>query len=105
MNNNKCSFIPHKFKLANKTHKVILDEEYLRDNKLWGEADFDDYIIRLCHRDHTNKILSKSTKGKVFYHELVHEILNSMGEHELNENETFVDKFGCLLYEYEKTKK
>lgn len=105
MNNNSCSFIPHKFKLRNKTIKVVIDDDYLKDEKLWGEADFTELIISLCHRSYDNKILDKATKGKVFYHELVHQILNSMGKHKLNEDEDFVDKFGCLLYEYEKTKR
>lgn len=43
--------------------------------------------------------------GSAYCHELVHTILNSMGEEKLNSNEKFVDLFGNLLYQVIKTSK
>ena len=43
-------------------------------------------------------------KEKTFFHELVHMILDAMGQDELNRNEDFVDAFAELWYEFEKTK-
>lgn len=51
------------------------------------------------------KISSKEdVKQHTFYHELTHAILYVM-EHELAEDEDFVNKFSDLLYQFEKTKK
>lgn len=105
MNNNKCSFIPHNFKLNKKVYNVIIDDDYLKNEKLWGEADFTNREVILCHKDYKKRVLTKEIKGKVFYHELVHQILEAMKRDDLNEDEDFVDEFGCFLYEYEKTKK
>ena len=42
---------------------------------------------------------------QTLYHEVIHSILDTMGEHELNKNEKFVQGFSVLLYQFEKTKK
>lgn len=96
--------IPEKFRLNKKTIRIIIDDDYCKDEGLWGEADFTEMIITLCHRTPKGKILKKSDKEKTFYHELVHHILNSMGREELSYDEDFAVKFADLLYEYEKTK-
>ncbi len=48
-----------------------------------------------------NKDLKQSESSKVntFYHELVHTILGTMGEFELNDNEKFVNTFASFLTE------
>ena len=48
--------------------------------------------------------LEESAKEQTFYHELVHAILDELGEHELSNNERFVQSFSVLLYQFEKTK-
>lgn len=40
---------------------------------------------------------SDTSKKNTFYHELVHSILQTMGEHDLNENEKFVCCFAGFL--------
>ena len=42
---------------------------------------------------------SQSSKENTFYHELVHSILRTMGETELNDNERFVCCFAGFLTE------
>lgn len=42
---------------------------------------------------------SYGSKKNTFYHELVHTILQTMGESELNENEKFVCSFSSFLCE------
>lgn len=106
---NGSILIPEKFKLNKKVIQVIVDDDYCNDEKLWGEADFTQRIITLCHRTKSlkypkGKVLSKATKERTFYHELVHHILNNMGQEKLSYDEDFVDEFACKLYEYEKTK-
>ena len=44
--------------------------------------------------------LSEQLTQQVFFHELVHAVLHSMAEHDLNNNEKFVDVFGSLLQQF-----
>ena len=101
---NGSILIPTSFRLKGKKIRVIINDDYCKEGKLWGEADFIGNIITLCHRTHKGNVLKKSLKEKTFYHELVHHILSAMEEEELMYNEDFVEKFACLLYQYEKTK-
>lgn len=102
---NGSFLIPASFHLNKKKIEVIVDDDYCKEENLWGEADFTLGIITLCHRTNKGKVLSKIDKEKTFFHELIHQILNSMEEEDLSYNEQFVDKFSLLLYEYEKSKK
>jgi len=101
---NGSILIPEKFKLNGKTIEVIIDNEYCQQENLLGEADFTDKIITLCDRSKGHK-LSKIEKEKVYYHELVHMILDAMGKDVLKYNEDFVDRFSLLLWEFEKSKR
>lgn len=101
---NGSILIPEKFKLNGKTIEVIIDNDYCQDEKLLGEADFTDKIITLCDRFDGQK-LSKNAKEKIYYHELIHMILDAMGKNVLKYDEDFVDRFAILLHEYEKTKR
>jgi len=42
---------------------------------------------------------------QTLYHEVIHSILDTMGEYELSKNETFVQNFSVLLHQFVKTKK
>lgn len=101
---NGSFIIPSLFKLGGKKVTVIIDDDYCRDDKLWGEADFTERIITLCHKDWKTRVVKKSDKEKTFFHELVHQILHSM-DHKLKWDEDFVEEFSKRLYEYEKTKR
>ena len=61
-----------------------------------GNCDYNIQTIRL--RAGMNKSLTEQT----FAHELVHAIMFSMGH--TNHDEIFVDAFGALLHQYERTK-
>lgn len=106
---NGSILIPEKFKILKKTIRVVIDDCYCNEKKLWGEADFDKKKITLCHRTNSIKypkgrVLKKSLKEKTFFHELVHHILGSIGDGELTYDEEFVDAFATRLWQYEKTK-
>jgi hypothetical protein len=100
---NGSILIPERFSLNGKKIKVTIDDDYLSENKLLGEADFTEKEIILCNTYKGSKI-SKCEKEKIYFHELVHMILDSMARHNLKYNEDFVDEFSARLYEYEKTK-
>jgi hypothetical protein len=101
---NGSILIPEKFKLNGKTIEVIIDNDYCQQENLLGEADFTDKIITLCDRFNGLK-LSKNNKEKIYYHELVHMILDAMGKDVLKFDEDFVDRFSLLLWEFEKSKR
>lgn len=101
---NGSILIPEMFKLNGRTIHVIVDNHYCEQEELLGEADFTDKVITLCNRAKGHK-LSKTDKEKIYYHELVHMILDAIGSDKLKYNEEFVDNFAIKLHEYEKTKK
>jgi len=48
--------------------------------------------------------LPESSKEQTFYHELVHAIFDEIGGNDLSEDETLVQSFSVLLYQFQKTK-
>lgn len=100
---NGSILIPEKFRLKSELIHVVIDNEYCNEDEIYGEADFTLALITLCNR-YKGKALKKSLKEKTFFHELVHMILDAMGQDELNKDEDFVDAFAELWYEFEKTK-
>lgn len=101
---NGSILISESFKLNGRTINVIVDDDYCREEKLWGEADFSLRIITLCNKS-KGKVLRKKVKEVTFFHELVHQILHSIGKDKLKWDEDFVEAFADRLFEYEKTKK
>ena len=100
---NGSILIPENFRLNGEPYKVVIDDEYCNDDCLYGEADFTQRLITICKK-YNGKVLKKSTREKTYFHELVHQILHSMGKEKLKYNEDFVDLFAERLYEYEKSK-
>ena len=84
--------VPKGFSLAGCDWTVKIVE----DISEYGTCDYATQTIRL--RAGMNKSLTEQT----FAHELVHAIMFSMGH--TNHDEIFVDAFGALLHQYEKTK-
>lgn len=70
--------------------------KYVDDLSEYGKCDCTTQIIYL--RTGMNKTFTEQT----FFHELVHAILFGMGQ--TNHDEIFVDAFGSLLHQYERTK-
>ena len=70
--------------------------KYVDDLSEYGKCDCTTQIIYL--RSGMNKNYTEQT----FFHELVHAIMFSMGQ--TDHNEIFVDAFGSLMHQYERTK-
>ena len=86
--------IPKKFQLMGATYEV----------KLVGAKNWpDDEAVGLCNFLNQQIMVldtvSESQQQQTFCHELVHCILDKMGENDLNDNEKFVDLFGSLLHQ------
>lgn len=59
----------------------------------------------LVRSTYDGKSICKQQQEQTFHHELVHAILMVMNEHDLNQNEPFVDLMGQFFYQYLKTRK
>lgn len=98
------NIVPKEFNLLGHTIAVKTNNDRMGDKHALG----------YCHPLHNKITLADTTDGKplqlsviehTFCHELVHLILNTMGEDELYKNEKFVDVFGGLLHQYLTTAK
>ena len=75
--------------------KKLVKEERLDDNKL-GTICVAEGVLRIA--DNFNNLQQcESSKINTFIHEIVHGILDTMGESELSGNEKFVCTFSSLL--------
>lgn len=91
--------IPSQIDLAGQTFQVIVDPNLRKVSGCCGQTHFDDGIIIV------DQNLSADTKAVTYYHELVHAILVTMGSHDLNKDESFVDNFANLLWQSQKSSK
>lgn len=94
--------IPKKFKLFASTITIKYENTRLSNESIHGDVDFSDNKISLCS-EYKGKPLSPSIIKDTFYHEKVHIILDSMGEHELSNNEKFVEVLSRLLRQSDET--
>lgn len=97
--------IPISFNLAVHTIKVIYEDTVLKEKSELGEARLIESEIWLNSDLMEDDTIPYETKLLVFYHEKVHHILHIMGEHELVNNEKFVDLFANLLLQTDLTAK
>jgi hypothetical protein len=89
--------IPKKFKLHGIIIEVTFDEKTREKNDNIGTALYREEKI-ILHAN-VNKVFNEKLMEKTFIHELIHHILNEMGEHDLCSNEKFVDVFAGLLHQ------
>lgn len=69
------------------------------DDGTVGEANICAGYIEIAEKFNKSYIQSPDSRKNSSYHELVHCILSTMGEHELNDNEKFVCSFAGFLTE------
>ena len=86
--------IPDKIRIGGQDVNII-KEDRLDDNKL-GTICVAEGVLRIA--DNFNNLKQcESSKINTFIHEIVHGVLDTMGEFELSENEKFVSAFSSLL--------
>lgn len=95
--------IPKKFTLGAVEWIVKIDNKRLNDNKSYGISDFHTSEISLQDKVETYQRKELAIE-QTLYHEVVHSILDTMGKHELSNDENFVQGFSLLLHQFEKTK-
>jgi hypothetical protein len=122
--------IPKKFSIMGHEYKVILDKDLFDSDDAYGTAEPMKKTIRIQTPKKASLTPSQLKKYKekmkregkqipnnldtiditnddaveTFYHELVHIILDAMGEDKLYSDERFVSLFGRLLHQVDKTK-
>lgn len=89
--------IPSKYQVGGQEMEVRLVERC--DDNAIGSCILADGYIEIAERHSKDGRQSQSSKENTFYHELVHSILRTMGETELNDNERFVCCFAGFLTE------
>jgi hypothetical protein len=68
-----------------------------------GESSIGETKIRIS-KTWSNTLVSEQSKEATIYHEVVHAILDTLGEFDLSQKEEFVQKFSVLMHQFEKTK-
>lgn len=89
--------IPKTFQLGGHKFKVKKRRSFENDNLLGFCKYLDNEIHIRTHQD--NKPMSETMVTHTYCHEIVHAILITMNENDLNGNEQFVDVFAGLLHQ------
>ena len=86
--------IPNKIRIGGQDISVVIKER-LDDNKL-GTICVAEGVLRIAD-NFSNIKQCESSKINTVIHEVVHGVLDTMGESELSSNEKFVSTFSSLL--------
>ena len=86
--------IPNTIKIGGQDISVINEERL--DNDILGEICIAEGVLKIADNFKNSK-QCQSSKITTFIHEVVHGILDTMGEFELSGNEKFVYTFSSLL--------
>jgi hypothetical protein len=79
--------------------EIKTDDNRLDDLNMLGLCEFIKSTISIYEKGMDTNLIEQT-----IYHELVHAILDTMGERELSANDKFVQNFALLLHQFEKTK-
>lgn len=86
--------IPSKIRIGGQDIDVMMKERLYNDNLgtiCLGTGEL------LIAENFSEGQQSESSKFKIFIHEVIHGVLDAMGEWELSQNERFVNSFASLL--------
>lgn len=93
---NRLLNIPSSYQVGGQDIEVKIVNK-IEDNKL-GCINVAEGVMKIAQTAYGEK-QSETSKLNTFNHELVHSILDSMGRHDLSDDETFVCTFAGLLTE------
>lgn len=98
--------IPKSFKIFAHTIKIKKVKKLKDENNedLLGEADLANNRIKLLDNDKITPV-QESQKEQVFFHEFAHIMFDSIGRHDLSQDETLVDLVGNAIHQYLKSAK
>lgn len=93
----KYEKIPNRYQVGGQEMEVRRVERC--DDNCMGQCHVSAGWIEIADIINKNDKQSEGSKHNTFYHELVHSILRTMGETELNDNEKFICCFAGFLTE------
>lgn len=96
--------IPKSFTIGSFKYHVKVKEKVVLEEEVAGTSDFFSNDIEVA-KTIDGMACSDDFQRQTFYHELVHVILDALGEDELCGDEKFVQRFSLLLDQFETTKK
>jgi hypothetical protein len=89
--------LPKKVKVGDKWYSVEVVEA-MKDKDDMGRVHYPEQKIKIGLRNNrTGRKFSSESVKETFWHELVHAILEDMGEQRLNNREDFVEGFAARL--------
>ena len=89
--------IPKTIRVGKKRYSIEVVEALLQ-RRVMGSINHDKQVIQIGRKsNYTGKAYTNAMMTDTFWHELVHAILNDMGEDSLNKNEKFVTAFANRL--------
>ena len=89
--------IPKTIRVGKKRYSIEVVEALLQ-RRVMGHIDHDKQLIQIGRRsNYTGKAYTQAMMTDTFWHELVHAILNDMGQTTLNKDEKFVSEFSRQL--------
>ncbi len=95
------NYIPKNCVLAGVDIITVITENKQNAGNL-GKSSIANGVIQLQSLDYGIEI-SNTQMQNTYFHELVHQMLNSIGELELSENEKFVQNMGNMIFEFLRT--
>jgi hypothetical protein len=95
--------VTKEFMLGAVKWKVVIDNNKMNDLNTLGLTSFTESTIYLADT-HKDKPVPKDLIAQTFYHELVHAILDAIGQDELTYDEKIAQGMGLLLHQFEQTK-
>jgi len=90
--------IPKKFNLLGAEIKVVLDNDYMDDQKCYGQIEYKTNTIYISDKAHGKRI-DQSEIEVTFLHELSHLIMNRCGYTKLQNDEVFIDRMARALHQ------
>jgi hypothetical protein len=89
--------IPKTIRVGKRRYSIEVVETLLQ-RRMMGRIDHDKQLIQIGRKsNYSGRAYTQAMMTDTFWHELVHAILNDMGEDELNRNEKFVAGFANRL--------
>lgn len=83
--------LPESVRVGAVNYAVEFVDNLRKDNDLYGQCIYAETRIRIAADTTAERQI------QTFFHELTHAIANEAGEHEINENEAFIERFSNIL--------
>jgi hypothetical protein len=83
---------------------VVIDNDKMKSRGTLGLTSFTESTIYLADTN-IGKLIPKDLMMQMLYHELIHAILDAIGQDDITYDEKIAQGMGLLLHQFEETKK